>query len=147
MPALLRYATRPNCTHANGFYANVLHYCGRQDEALKHVRLAIRHSPIHPSLFDVILGSILRATGDLDGAARAASEALRSNREDVAGHVLQAALAAKQGRADQAALHVREVCTREPAFSVKAFTERQPYRDERFLAHLAAELRTAGLPD
>lgn len=138
---------RPNCTHANGFYANVLHYCGRQDEALRHIRLAIRHSPIHPSLFNVILGSILRATGDLDGAAGAASEALRVNREDIAAHVLQASLAAKQGRADQAAMHVREVCTREPTFSVKAFTERQPYRDERFLAHLAAELRTAGLPD
>jgi TolB-like protein len=137
---------RPNCTHANGFYANVLHYCGQQDGALKHIRLAIRHSPIHPPLFNVILGAILRALGDLQGAVAATSEALRSNREDIAAHVLLAALLAKQGRANLTAEHVREVCTREPAFSVEAFTERQPYRDEKFLADLTADLRTAGLP-
>jgi TolB-like protein len=138
---------RPNCTHANGFYANVLHCCGLQDAALKHIRLALRHSPIHPPLFELFLGSILRATGDLDGAAAAASEALRSNREDIAAHVLLAGLAAKRGGAELAAAHVREVYKREPAFSVKAFTERQPYRDRQFAADLAADLRAAGLPD
>jgi TolB-like protein len=138
---------RPSCTHANGFYANVLHFCGCQDAALKHIRLALRHSPIHPPLFKLILALILRATGALDGAAAAASEALRSNRDDIAAHALAAAIAAKQGRVDLAAVHVGEVCQQEPAFSVNAFSERQPYRDERLLADLAADLRTAGLPD
>jgi len=30
-------ALRPNCTNANGFFANMLHYCGQQNDAIEHV--------------------------------------------------------------------------------------------------------------
>lgn len=135
---------RPNCAHANGFYANVLHYCGEQADAERHIRLAIRHAPIHPPLFKLILGAVLRATGDLDGAAGAADDALRANPEDSAAHVLVAIVAARQGNTELARHHLDELKKREPAFSTSAYLSRQPYRDRSFITELKRDLDAAG---
>jgi adenylate cyclase len=136
---------RPSCAHANGFYANVLHYCGKQDLALKHIRLAIRHSPIHPPLFKLILAAVLRAKGALGEATAIAGDVLITNPEEITALVLLAALSAEQEDLEAATEYVGKIMNNEPEFSVKAYLQRHPYRDEKIPGRLDHFLLKAGL--
>jgi TolB-like protein len=135
---------RPSCAHANGFYANVLHHCGDQIAAESHIRLAIRHAPIHPPLFKLILAAVLNTKGELEDAANATNEAIRSNSEDSAGHVLMAIIAIQMGNSELARHHVDEVEQHHKDFKVRAHLARQPYRDGDFLAILQRYMIAAG---
>ncbi len=138
---------RPNCTHANGFYANVLHYCGEQESAIHHVKLAMRHSPIHPSLFKDILAISSLAAEDIDGAVAAANAAIAAAPNDLAARLVLASASVRTEGPETAAPVVEEIGRIEPAFSLARFAEGQPYRDTEFLERLTADLKAAGLPD
>jgi adenylate cyclase len=140
-------SNRPNCTHANGYYANVLHYCGDQDAALRHIRLAIRYSPIHPSLFTNILSNIYRARGDCELATLTAKSAIATTPDDLMARLVLASLATRKKQSETAASLTEEILRIEPTFTVSRFAAGQPYRSEEFLAELVAELREAGLPE
>jgi adenylate cyclase len=140
-------ANRPNCTNANGFYANVLHYCGEQEKAIHHATVAIRRSPIYPPLFKDILAAALRATGDHAGAIESASDAIGVNPNDVMARLIIASVYARTGRRELAARIAEEVRRIEPTFSLARFAKGQPYRDEELLGALISELREAGFPD
>jgi TolB-like protein len=140
-------ANRPNCTHANGFYANVLHYCGEQETALHHIKLAIRYSPIHPPLFKNILAAVCRGVGNLDDAVAAAEDASVSNSSDLMSRVLLASLHVKKENLEMASNLVNEIDLIDPAFSLGEFAKRQPYKNDEFLNSLLSELKLAGLRD
>jgi len=137
---------RPNCAHANGFYANVLHHCGDQGRALKHIRLAIRHAPISPPLFNIILGSIHRVSGFLPDASAAVFQVLQSHPEDITALVTLATVAIRQDQQTAADNYVRQIVRVEPDFSTKIYVGRQPYRDADTAAGLADDMLSAGLP-
>ena len=140
-------SNRPNCTHANGFYANVLHYCGEQEKALRHIDLAMRYAPVHPPFFKNILAVICRASEDLEGASQAAEAAVEANPNDVAARLILASLAVKRNLSNIAAGITQEISRLDPAFSIAEFAAGQPYRSKEFLEQLVAELRDAGLPE
>jgi adenylate cyclase len=136
---------RPNCTNANGFYANVLHYCGEQRRAIDFANQAIRRSPIYPPLFKDILAAAHRAIGDPAGAIEAASDAVAINPNDLMARLILASVYARSGRQDLAAGMVEHVRRIEPAFSLERFAKGQPYRDRDFLEQFVADLARAGL--
>lgn len=138
---------RPNCTHANGFYANVLHYCGEQDAAIHHIKLAMRYSPIHPTLFKDILAIASLAAEDLDGAVAAANAAIAAAPDDLMARLVLASADVRARGPEAAAPVAAEIGRIDPAFSLARFAAGQPYRDPAFLDRLTAELRAAGLPD
>ena len=138
---------RPNCTHANGFFANVLHYCGEQESAIHHIKLAMRHSPIHPSLFKDILAISSLAAEDLDGAVAAANAAIAAAPNDLAGRLVLASAGVRTDGPETAAPVVDEIVGIEPSFSLDRFAAGQPYRSTEFLERLTADLKAAGLPD
>ena len=140
-------ANRPNCAHANGFYANVLHYCGEQDSALHHIGLAMRYSPIHPPLFKTILAAASHAAGDRDGAAAAAADAIGQKPDDVPARLILASVEMRRHHPQRAAELADEIKRTNPEFSVAAYAEREPYRSDEFLNSLVSDLRAAGLPD
>jgi TolB-like protein len=140
-------ANRPNCTHANGFYANVLHYCGEQETALQHIKLAIRYSPIHPPLFKNILAAVCRGVGNLDDAIAAAEDASVGNSNDLISRVLLASLHVKKENLQLASNLANEIDLIDPAFSLAEFGKRQPYKNDDFLNSLLSELKLAGLRD
>jgi len=140
-------ANRPNCTHANGFYANVLHFCGEQDEALHHIKLAIRYSPVHPPLFKNILAAACRGVGNLNDAIAAAEDASGRNANDLISRMLLASVYVKMKKLDLATNQANEIDLIDPAFSLAEFAKRQPYKNDDFLNSLLSELKTAGLPD
>ena len=140
-------ANRPNCTHANAFYANVLHYCGDQERALHHIDLAMRYSPIHPTLFKDILAATHRAAGDLDRATEAAQAAIAANPDDLTARLVLASIAVKRDQPDIALSLGQEIRAVEPAFSIAEFAAGQPYRSREFLDQFVTELRAADLPE
>ena len=140
-------ANRPNCTHANGFYANVLHYCGEHERALHHIELAIRYSPIHPPLFKNILAAACRSVGKLNDAITAAEDASGRNANDLISRLLMASIYVKMKKLDLAIHQANEINSIDPAFSITEFAKRQPYKNDDFLNSLSSELRVAGLPD
>ena len=140
-------ANRPNCTHSNAFYANVLHYCGEQESALHHIKLAMRYSPIHPTLFKDILAISSLAAEDLAGAVAAANAAIAAAPDDLVARLVLASAGVRTGGPETAAAVAAEIGRIDPAFSLAHFAEGQPYRSPEFLDRLTADLKAAGLPD
>ena len=135
---------RPNCTQANGFYANVLHYCGEQQKAIHHADLAIRRAPMYPPLFKDILAAAFQAAGEPTKAIEAATEAIAVNPSDVMARLILACAYVRLNQSDQAAKIVEAVRQIEPTFTVARFADRQPYRDLAVLKQLVADLEKAG---
>ncbi len=139
-------ALRPNCTNANGFFGNVLHFCGEQADAIEHVTWAIRYSPVYPPFFADVLALALLFDGSYDAATAVAGESLRLNPAGVTPRLVIIAGHSECGRFSEA----REVGARlgasDPGFSLARFAERQPYRNKADLTNFLARLNTAGLP-
>lgn len=139
-------AIRPNCTNANGFFANVLHFCGDQIRAIEHIKRAMRFSPVYPLFFAGILAAAYRADGQRAAAIIVAQEMLRLSPRDIQSRLALAACYAVDGWQAGAQAMADEILQIEPEFSVTAFAEAQPYRDANLLQSYVSELRDAGLP-
>ena len=140
-------ANRPNCTHANGFYANVLHYCGEQQKAVHHANLAMQYSPIYPPLYKEILALAHWAAGNQADATQAATEAIALNPNGLTARLVLASENVRSGELEHAAKMVEEVRQIEPTFSLERFAESRPYRDQELLRQFVSDLRQAGFAD
>ena len=138
---------RPNCTNANGFFGNVLHYCGEQSDAISHVTWAIRYSPVYPPLFADILALAYLFTDDDPGAIALANESLRINPAGTTARLVLAAGHVGAGNLDEARSIGREVLSADPAFALHKLSKQQPYRSETDRQRLVGKLRAAGLPE
>jgi TolB-like protein len=140
-------ATRPACANANGFYANVLHYCDEQDEAIRHIKLAMRYHPLNPPFFKNVLAAAYRGKNELESAISAAKQTIGLAPADVMSRLILTSAfvrSNKQGLAEEIAAEIKHL---DPSFSVARFADAQCYRNAQFLEQFAAELRSAGLPD
>jgi len=138
---------RPNCTNANGFLANVLHYCGEQKDAIEHVTWAIRYSPIYPPFFADVLALALLFDGDARAACLVATESLRLNPTSVTGRLVLIAGHAAHADFDHARQAGERLVAVDPEFSLQRFAERQPYRNSNDLNGFLDGLKAAGLPN
>ncbi|MFY0691796.1 MAG: winged helix-turn-helix domain-containing protein [Paracoccaceae bacterium] len=139
-------ANRPSCTNANAFYANVLHYCGLNSEALSHIRLALQQSPFSPPYFKLILVKTLIASAKLDEAEQILLGLLKTAPEDGQILLMSCLLASRQGNHELANQRSREVLQVEPDLKIREYVSAEPYRDNDFKSKLAAELKKCGLP-
>jgi len=137
---------RPGCANANGFFGNVLHYCGHQELAIDHLRRAIRLQPVYPPFFAGVLATAYLTAGQVESAAAVAKEALRLNRRDIPARLLLVAASQVAGSPRLANLFVAEILQLDAAFSVGAYRGDQPYRDPGTLDDMAAAWLAAGLP-
>ena len=122
-------ANRPSCTNANAFYANVLHYCGQDTEALNHIRLALHQSPFCPPLFRLILVKVLLALKRYEEAENTLGSVFQSGKMDVSSCMLGCLVAGLQQKSELARNHAARVMQLDPAFSLKAYLDGEPYRD------------------
>lgn len=139
-------ANRPACANANGFYANVLHYCGEHDEAIRHINLAMRYQPLHPPFFKSILSAAYLAKNELASAISTAKQTIELAPADILARVMLTSAYVKSGRQDLAKETVAEIKNLDPSFSVIRFASTQYYRNAAFVEQYTAELRSAGLP-
>lgn len=140
-------SNRPACANANSFYANVLHYSGAYDDAIRRMDLAMRFQPLHPPFFRNVLAASYLAKGMNDRAVEIAEEILEITPNDVFARLILASAHIRAGRVDLARSMAADIRDIEPEFSVKRFLTTQYYRDERFLEEFSSSLQDAGLPD
>jgi tetratricopeptide (TPR) repeat protein len=140
-------ANRPSCAYANCFYGNVLHYCGEQEGAIHHLKLAMRVQPLHPPFYLQMLASAYRAEGEFQAAVLTAKQGLELNPDDLASRIVLTSAYVGLGRQDLAEATAAEIKRMGPSFSVAQFANAQPYRDSALLDRFASDLRSAGLPD
>lgn len=138
-------ALRPNCTNANGFFANVLHYCGEQADAIEHVTWAIRYSPVYPPFFADILALAYLFGKSYDAALAVASESLRINPNGITARLIAAAAHSARNDLSNAQAIGAQVMAADPTFSLQNFSKQQPYRNPVDLRIFVAQLSTAGL--
>ena len=122
-------ANRPSCTNANAFYANVLHYCGRDADALSHIRLALHQSPFSPPLYRLILVKVLLALKLYEEAGNTLESMRQSNKMDVPSNVIGCLVASLQQKSELARIHAERVLQFDPAFSLSSYLDGEPYRD------------------
>jgi tetratricopeptide (TPR) repeat protein len=137
---------RPGCANANGFFANVLHFCGEQEDAIRHIKLAMRFQPLYPPLFVNILASAYSANGAFEEAAEAAQQAIELAPSDIPARLVLARSLINLDRGELANSIVSEILAIEPSFSISRFVESQFYKDTTYLSKLADDLLLAGLP-
>lgn len=137
---------RPNCTNANGFFANVLHFCGEQPDAIEHITWAIRYSPVYPPFFADVLALALLFDGRSDAAMAVAGESLRINPAGVTARLVLIAAFSDDNRFAQAREVADRLIVTDPTFSIGRFEMRQPYKNPADLDGFIAKLRSAGLP-
>jgi len=138
---------RPNCTNANGFFANVLHYCGEQQDAIEHVTWAIRYSPVYPPFFADVLSLAFLFDGSFDAAVAVAGESLRINPGGQTARLVTIAAQWEQGAFAEARRIGEHVIAADRSFSIGRFEKLQPYRNRADLKGFAAKMKSAGLPD
>ena len=129
-------ANRPSCAYANCFYGNVLHYCGEQDGAIHHIKLAMRVQPLHPPFYLHMLALAYRAKGELNSAVVTAKQALELTPNDVANRIVLTSAYVGLGRQDLAEESAAEIKRIDPLFSVTQFANAQPYRDSGLLRQI-----------
>jgi TolB-like protein/DNA-binding SARP family transcriptional activator len=137
---------RPNCTNANGFFGNVLHYCGEQADAIEHVIWAIRYSPVYPPFFADVLALALLFDRSFDAAAVVARESLRLNPTGLTPRLVLIAVHHEEGEFAEAREIAERLMASDPGFSIKQFAKRQPYKDRTDLEAFVARLSSSGLP-
>jgi class 3 adenylate cyclase/tetratricopeptide (TPR) repeat protein len=137
---------RPGCTNSNGFLANVLLHCGESDDAIAHVKRAIRLSPVYPPWFLEILAAAYRDAGQIGFAISVAREALRIVPTSTNGRVLLVSALARGGSPAEARSVAREIVELDPGFSSTRCAQALPYRDREVVNRIADDLRSCGLP-
>jgi tetratricopeptide (TPR) repeat protein len=137
---------RPNCTNANGFFGNVLHFCGEQRDAIEHVTWAIRYSPVYPPFFADVLALAFLFDGSVDAAMAVAGESLRLNPSGATPRLVLIAGHNERGQFAEAREVGERLLASDPGFSIRQFAERQPYRDKADFEKFLTRLNPAGLP-
>jgi adenylate cyclase len=140
-------ANRPSCAYANCFYGNVLHYCGEQDGAIHHLKIAMRVQPLHPPFYLHMLALAYRAKGELDAAVLTAKQGLELTPDDLANRIVLTSAYVELGRQDLAEATAAEIKRIDASFSVTQFANAQPYRGRDLLDGFVSDLRLAGLPE
>lgn len=137
---------RPNCTNANGFFANVLHFCGEQQDAIEHVCWAIRYSPVYPPFFADILSLALLFDGASETAITVARKALSLNPASQIARLVLIAGNWEIGEFAEARQISERLIQSDPGFSLSRFKALQPYRNPDDLDDFIQKLKSAGLP-
>ncbi len=138
-------AVRPGCTNSNGFLANVLLHCGEPQDALTHVKRAIRLSPVYPPWFLEILAASYREAGELGLAIVAAREVIRLAPQSVHARVILASALIRAGWDTEASRVASEILSLDEQFSTTAFRRQQVFREEAVVERLVSDLVEAGL--
>ena len=138
---------RHSCANTNALYGNILLYCGQPREAIRRVKIAIRHSPVYSPWWVDILAMAYRDSEQFGLAISAAKEALRLNPADRDGQITLASACAASGWMEVARETAGAILEAEPQFTLSSYAETQPYADPEVLAKIIDDLRATGIPE
>lgn len=143
------FAAAPNSAFVWGWSSPTCSYLGDGATAIAHAEHALRLCPLgpHAYAYRTALGLAHYTNGNYDEATRWGRRVMAANPLFSANLRFLAASLAARGRLEEARAVARSMLALQPAFSVKRFAARYPYRDVKRNAILAEHLRLAGLPD
>ena len=136
---------RPSCDLSFVAKANILTYLGRATEAVDLAKFAIRLAPVYPPFFQTTLAAAYYGSGQYDEAIAAATEVVKSDRNNLDGFLILAGANAALDRREEAFQAASEVKRIKPDFTLEKYAETQPYKDRKTMEQLMAMLQKAGL--
>ena len=120
-------------------------YLGRSSEAIEHAQFAVRLTPFLPPDYPAVLASAYYGSERHEEAIAAAKTAIELEARNVDPYLILAASSVDLGHGEEARRAARNVLKNQPDFSLAAFAESQPYKDQKQLDRLTDQLRRAGL--
>ncbi|MEM7193662.1 MAG: BTAD domain-containing putative transcriptional regulator [Pseudomonadota bacterium] len=136
----------PGSADGKAFYALILCYCGKSEQALEVMEDAMNANPLHPNWYKQFAARIHYVNEDYNGTL-AQLEALDALSPDyTTGLSLKAVALAALGRKPEAAEQVRLIQKSSPGFNLKTAAVSAPYQSTSDLERYLNQLRSAGLP-
>ena len=137
---------RSNCPAALGQTAAVQLYCGDPKSAVRSARESLSVRTMCPPLSINLLAAAYRDCGEYDLSLMAARESARLDDIHTDPLVTLCTDFMLRGDAAEGRRVASEIMERDPAFTVRGFAAKQPYRDQATLEKLTTALKEAGLP-
>jgi adenylate cyclase len=144
-------ALGPNDGEAHAFLAQTLHYAGRFEEAIEHIKKAMRLSPYYPAWYLMFLADSYFMVGRYDESIAANKQLLERARRGewpiYTPHLTFAANYVLLGREEEARFHAAEALRANPSFSLEVLQSRHPYKNPADMERWLSALRKAGIPE
>ena len=136
----------PNSADAHSFFAQVLNYSGRPEEAIAHNEKAFRLNPVgHPIYYYVHASTSYFLTGRYEDTVRACKEALIRWPNSVPTRARLVMAYSALGRDEEARVVAQDLLRIDPKFSAQRFVRSMPLKDPSLSAKFLELLRKGGL--
>ena len=136
----------PNYADGYAFLAWALNYSGRQAEAEKALKVAMRLNPISPSSYHEAQGEIRFIQGQYAKAIEAFNTALQINPSHMRAHMWLIATLVQLGKLEETQWQVDELLLTHADFSLSRLDHAFPFKDASIRQQLIQNLKQAGLP-
>ena len=137
----------PNTADYYVFYAIILNFVGRAQEALNLIQKAMRLCPFYPDFYLGIMAQSYWLLGRYEEAIATDTERLARNPDNAFSDLRLAASYTELGRDQEARHHVLEALKKNPSYSLTQVRDTDPYQDEAAMERYVDLLRRAGLPE
>ncbi|WP_331374729.1 adenylate/guanylate cyclase domain-containing protein [Sinorhizobium chiapasense] len=134
----------PNHADAWAMRSDLIVLAGRPGDAIEHVRKALRLNPRPPGWYYWMLGQAQYAGRDYEAAVQTLR---RPETYRATSRRLLAASLARLGRLDDARTEAQLFMMNNPNFTIRQWSESQPFRDEELRRYFVDGYRLAGLPE
>ncbi|WFU49510.1 adenylate/guanylate cyclase domain-containing protein [Sinorhizobium terangae] len=134
----------PNHADAWAMRSDLIVLAGRPGEAIEHVRKALRLNPHPPGWYYWMLGQAQYASRDYEAAVQTLR---RPETYRATSRRLLAASLARLGRLDDARTEAQLFMMNNPNFTIRQWSDSQPFRDEELRRYFIDGYRLAGLPE
>jgi tetratricopeptide (TPR) repeat protein len=144
-------ALDPNSAVAHIFLSTALHYAGRSEEAVVHIKKAMRLSPYYPASYLMFLADSYFSLRRYDESIAANKQLLERARMGewpiFSPHLGLASNYMLLGKEEKARFHADEVLKANPSFSLRTFQSRNLFKNPADIEHWLEPLRKAGIPE
>jgi len=144
-------AVDPNSAYAHDSLSTALHYSGRNEEAIVHIKKAMRLSPYYPAFYLMFLADsyfFIRRYDESIAVNKQLLERARMGEWPIyMPHLALAANYIQLGKEEKARFHAAEVLKTNPSYSLKAMQSRNPYKNPADMERWISPLRKAGIPE
>jgi adenylate cyclase len=131
---------RPSCDVSFAVKASILTFLGRPDEAIPLARFAIRLSPVYPSYYPTVLGYAYYHCEKFEDAREAAEVSIKTDPTNLDALILMTAIHVEMGAMEQARKTAKAIKDIHPGFSLTAFADSHPYRNQKYLDQILTHL-------
>jgi adenylate cyclase len=136
----------PNSADAHSFFAQVLNYSGRPEEAIAHNEKAFRLNPVgHPTYYYAHASTSYLLTGRYEDTVKVCKEELTRWPNNVTAHARLVMAYSALGRDEEARAVAQELLRIDHKFSAQRLARRMTFKDPAISAQLLELMRKAGL--